>query len=108
MNNLIQDLSLLTGVSQTNLTFLTIHTSNAIAHDVLESILNNEEVTEIDIGIGILKILHTESEIKYKFIPSDTLNNKVISTVKNKQSPVAKRVGDRLGDRINKAYKDLF
>ena len=108
MRNILEDLSFLTGVSQTNLTFLTIHENNAIAHIVLEDILEGKEVTEIDIGIGVLKILHNDSEIKYKFIPSETLNNKVISTVKNKQSPVAKRVGDRLGERINKAYKDLF
>lgn len=108
MTDLLKDLSVLTGVSQTNLTFLVTHTNNAISHTVLESILQSNEITEIDIGIGILKILHTDNEIKYKFIPSDTLNSKVISTVKNKESPVAKRVGEKLGKRINNAYKDLF
>jgi hypothetical protein len=108
MTDLLKDLSLLSGVSYTNLTFLNIHATNSIAHTVLESILENSDVTEVDIGIGTLKIQHKDDEIRYKFIPNETLSAKVTSTVKNKQSPVAKRVGDKLGERINKAYKDLF
>ena len=108
MTDLLQDLSLLTGVSYTNLTFFNIHATNAIAHIVMESLLENKDISEIAIGIGILKICNKDNELRYKFIPSETLNNKVISTIKNGGSPVAKRVNEKLGQRINNAYKDLF
>ena len=108
MTDLLKDLSLLTGVHYTNLDFLSTHAIGAISHSVLESLLDNKDLTEINIGIGILKILHTDNEIKYKFIPNETLNTKVLYTVKHKESPLCKRVNDTLGDRINKAYKDLF
>lgn len=108
MTDLLKDLSILTNVSHTNLTFLNIHAINTITHTVLESVLDNNDITEIDIGIGILKILHKNNEIKYKFIPNETLNNKVVHTITYKESPLCKKVDAVLGDRINKAYKDLF
>ena len=108
MNELLKDLSLLTGIHYTNLTFLNTHAINAISHTVLESLLDGQKLTEIDIGIGVLKILCEENEIKYKFIPNETLNSKVLYTVKHKESPVCKRIDEKLGERINNAYKDLF
>lgn len=108
MTDLLKDLSTLTGVHYTNLSKLNIHAINDVSHIVLESILDNKEVSEIDIGIGILKILHTDEEIKYKFIPNDMLTHKITYVIKHKESPLCKKVSETLGERINNAYKDLF
>lgn len=105
--NLIEDLSVLTGVSKYNLIDLANLSVDVISHDINESILQHESVTEINIGIGTLLITNQDNSIKYKFIPSKTLENNVYNSYQ-KQDTLELKVDKVLGERINKTYKDLF
>ena len=108
MKNLIEDLSILTTIGKYNLESLTYKSIDIISHDIEESLRDNENYIEIDIGLGTLIISRVEEEIRYKFIPSKRLEKTVIDTYITRKSKVALDVDKALGDRIMKTYKDLF
>lgn len=108
MNNLLNDLCTLTTVGKYNLDNLLSKTNSIISHCVQESICNNEEITSVDIGIGVLHIKHTQDNLKYKFVPSSKLDKLIIDTVKNRESKLVLEIDEALGQRINNTFKDLF
>ena len=106
--SLLADLGLLSGVAVTNLDKLSLLSNDIISHAVFEAKLNDEPVAEIDIGIGILYILISEDELKYKFIPSSTLQFAVKQTLTKNRSRLTDKVDSTLSRRIMNTYKDLF
>ena len=108
MVNLIDDIGVLTTVSPTNLKAISKLSEAVICHAVAESMLDRNQVTEIDIGIGMLYIRVTDGEIQYKFAPSEHLYNSMLNTVKTGKSPIEAKVNEQLGKRIMNTYKDLF
>lgn len=105
---LLEDLSILSGVAITNLDKLTSLEEDIIGHAVLEAVTNKDPIAEIDIGIGVLYILISDDEIKYKFIPSSKVQNSVKLAVDKRQSKLTQRVDETLARRIMHTYKDLF
>lgn len=108
MTNLLNDLSVLTTVAQSNLNGMAKISEAILCHAVVESLKDNEEYAEIDIGIGYLYIKNTDDGIKYKFVPSDHLESVLASSIKHKRSPLSLKVDEVLGRRIMNTYKDLF
>lgn len=108
MNKLIDDIATLTTISQNALVNLTEKSISCICHSVCESLLEGNNLTEMDIGIGTLYIKCEEDQIKYKFIPSKKLEENVAFTVRNKTSPVQYQVEAALKDRIETTYKNLI
>ena len=108
MTNIVEDLSTLTTISQTTLNKLVKQTDYIICDGVHESILKNENITTVDIGIGTLLIKVGEEEIKYKFIPSNTLENTLIWTIDNHESPLVSKIESTLKDRVFNVYKELI
>lgn len=108
MNDLIQDLSILTTIGKYNLDQLISKSISVISHDVEESLRDYKDITSIDIGLGILHIQHKDNTIKYKFIPSKKLDDTVFNTYKYRESALAVDIDKALGERINNTYKDLF
>lgn len=108
MQHLIEDLCTLTTVGKYNLDQLVDMSISIISHDVEESLRNFEDISAIDIGIGILYIQHVEDTIKYKFVPSKKLDDTVVDTVKHRRSDLTLKIDKTLGERINNTYKDMF
>lgn len=108
MKDLIQDLSILTTIGKYNLDQLTSKSISVISHDVEESLRDSQDITSIDIGLGVLHILHKDNVIKYKFIPSKKLDDTIFNTYKNRESALVVEIDKALGERINNTYKDLF
>jgi hypothetical protein len=108
MTNVIQDVSTLTTIPLSSLQKLVGKGQDCICHSVYESILNNEEVTELDIGIGTLYIQCNSEEARYKFIPSLMLEKQVRETAQTRESPVILNVEEKLKDKIMYVYKDLY
>ena len=106
--NLLSDLGILSGVAVTNLDKLSLISNDIISHAALEAKLNHEPVAEIDLGIGVLYILISEEELKYKFIPSSTLQFAVKQSLVNNRSRLTDKVDHTLSRRIMNTYKDLF
>ena len=108
MTNLIDDLSVLTNVSESTLKKFLPITNTCICHSIAESICAKKDITEIDIGIGELHIKVEHERIKYRFIPSKELESSLISTVTSGSSPIVKQVDFNLQEKIDKAYKELL
>ena len=81
MINLLEDMSILTDVSETTLKKFLSVSNYIIGHAVHESMCEHKDLTTIDIGIGQLKVKFDESNIYYKFIPSKDLEKTLVQTV---------------------------
>lgn len=108
MTDIVSDMSSLTTLPIPLLQQLADKVEFIILHSVYESLLSHENVTEVDIGIGRLNILQEEGCVKYKFIPSRTFEQKIIKTVKDKESPLTATVESTLQKKIVDVYKELF
>lgn len=105
---IVEDIATLTGIAYQPLYRLVELAEDSIAHCVFENIVEQNPLTTIDLGVGILYIKCEEDEIKYKFIPSKQLEGMVSRAVENKTSPVVQDVDVMLKDKIEKAYKRLL
>lgn len=108
MNDLIVDLSNITTIQKASLERLRDLSVDCIGHSVYESLSNNENVSEINIGYGSLIVMVEDNSILYKFIPNSKLENTLKNVVQNNESPLTKRVEKTIIDKIEKTYKDLL
>lgn len=108
MTDIVSDMSNLTTLPVSLLQQLSDKVEFIVLHSVYESVLSHENITEVDIGIGRLNILQEEGCIKYKFIPSKTFEQKIVKTVKDRESPLTTTVEDTLQKKILDVYKELF
>ena len=108
MTDLIEDLKTLTTIPRSALEQLSEKAEYIICHSLFESKLNNENFTEIDLGIGYLNILNEGDCIRYKFIPSSKLEKKIIATTNSDASPLTTEVESALRNKVMDVYKSLF
>ena len=108
MTKLINDLATVTGLSKLSLEDLSDKSQACICHAIKESLVAQNPITEVDVGIGVLYIKIDNDEVKYKFILSKKFDNNVSFTVMNKESPLIIDLDKSLKLRIEKAYKGLF
>ena len=106
--DLISDLSILTTLPDKTLRRLCNKGVECICHNVLEKTQQNELETNIDISIGVIKIMVDNDEIHYRFIPSGTLEDKLVETLTSGVDPLVKDIEENLTNRILNAYKDLI
>ena len=108
MESLVNDLAVLTTIPVNSLQKLKEKEIYLICNSVEESILRKNEITEINIGIGILTISLEGGFIAYKFTPSSKLEKSLVSTVINKKNPLTNILEEALANRIVKTYKDML
>lgn len=107
--NLIQDLSLITTISESHLRKLVDKSSWIICNDCIEGLYTkSDKVVDIDIGIGILYISLDKNNIRYKFIPSEDLNKSVIKSVVEGINPLKDNLEESLKSKIVNVYKELL
>ena len=68
----------------------------------------NEDVLNIDIGIGTISMLIIENEIQYSFSPSNKLETMIIKTIETKENPLVNKLEINLENKINSTYKDIM
>lgn len=107
MSNVVHDLSVLTNVPETYVEKLLQKTTYVICEQIKEDLIADEEVSEIDLYIGKLYIKYSGEEIRYKFIPSETLQSAVQSTVNNKLNLLENKLNEALVKKFVQLYKDL-
>lgn len=108
MANLIEDVSVLTDVSQNSLYKLCEVTEYCISHAVHEGICKNESSVSIDMEFGRLDIYIQKHEVKYRFVPSKELESKINKTIISKESPIALKLCSNLREKIDKSYKEYL
>lgn len=70
--------------------------------------LNDTDIVEIDIGIGIITILYVNNELKYNFKPSKELEKNLVKTIVDGENPLIVNACETLKNKIINAYKDII
>lgn len=107
MINIIQDVATLSTIPEKTLNKLNQKVIYAICQAVQEDVLAGKDISELDLGIGILFIKHDKGEIKYKFVPSEYLSKSVSNTVNNKLNLLEDTLNVSLAKKFIDVYKDL-
>ena len=107
-SDLKKDLSVLTTINELSLSRIQNKVNWCICDIVEKTVYNHENVAEIDLGFGTLVINITENEVKYKFIPSKSLEKNIVSTVVDEKNPLTFVLEDNLVNKITNIYKDLW
>lgn len=103
-----EDISKLTTIPLQEVQFIINFMSDCICYNLQESVKNKEENIDIDIGIGTLVLDIDNDELKYKFIPSNKLENDIKYTLINGHCPLIDKAEECLQAKILGAYKELF
>lgn len=108
MQNLIEDLSVLTTISESSLNKLVEKSKFIICHDIQESLIGKNDITDINIGIGVIKIKIDNDGVRYRFVPSKSLEESIVTTVESGRSPLTCEIEQAIVNKIEKVYKELF
>ena len=108
MINVISDVASLTSIPEKNLLKLVQKTLYCINDSVEESVLTNQDITELDIGIGKLLIKTEMDKISYRFIPSELLEQSLKETVINKKNLLTTNLESKTIGKITDMYKELL
>ena len=108
MTDIIKDMSTLTTISEKSLHELMKKEEYCIVSAIFENMKNNEVLTELDIGIGKLLVKIENNSIKYKFIPSESLEHAIVNSYKHDKCVLVDKLNKSLVERITNTYKDIL
>ena len=108
MTDIIKDMSTLTTISEKSLHELMKKEEYCIVSAIFENMKNNEVLTELDIGIGKLLVKIENNSIKYKFIPSESLEHAIVNSYKQDKCVLVDKLNKSLVDRITNTHKDIL
>ena len=103
-----KDLSTLTTVNKSVFSKLNSKIMWCISNCVCESVKNREDYAEIDLGYGTLVIYFSDNEIRYRFIPSQTLEKAIVNTVVNERNDLVVNIENSLVSKLTNVYKTLL
>lgn len=106
MIDIIKNVSKITTIPTTDLKELCEKIVLCIGHET--SLLDDGEISELDIGIGTLKIKYENDEISYKFFPSMSLEKVIIQAIKTGESPLTSICEEKMTKKLLATYKDLL
>jgi hypothetical protein len=106
--DMIKDITTLTTIAEKSLIKINDLSVDDICHCVLESVNCGDDVADIDIGIGELKVIVSDGELHYRFTPSNQLEKKLIKTFEEGVDPLTQVVEESLSNKILRAYKELI
>lgn len=106
--NLLKDVSNITRLRTSVMNTLTDVAKYCICDYIDNLKINDEEVVEIDVGIGTLFIEVLDEEVKYQFKPSTNLERSIVSTIVDEDNPLTRAAELNLEKRIYNTYKGLL
>lgn len=106
MSNLMQDVSTLTNISENTLRKLNEIIRYCIYQNFLEDVLEDNEMTSLDLGIGTLYIKN-DTELKFKFVPSDSFKKDLLNTKEKKLNLLEGKVSLKLNSKLLDVYQYL-
>lgn len=106
--NLIDDLTVLTDVSDKVLKKFIPVSNYVVGHAVHEAQCVKDNYLEVDIGIGELHIKINTDSLQYRFVPSKELEKVLIQTVTTGKSPMVIKLNNDLQEKIEQTYKELI
>lgn len=75
---------------------------------LVETKLHDDDLLEINIGIGKILILVLEDSLEYQFIPSTKLEQLAYDSILKLKSPLEKKVERGIEEKLISTYKELF
>ena len=106
--NISADVSKLTSINEQTLLKLKEKFEWCIYDYIEQTILNGENICNIDLGLGVLTIIIEDDSIKYKFKPDQKLERGIVRTIANEQNPFVLNIENYLSSRLVDVYKTLF
>ena len=106
--DLLKNVSALTLIKPSILNSIINVTEDCISDYALDIYESDNDIMEIDIGIGTLYINIVEDELTYKFVPSKRLEKKIINTVNSGESYLAIDIESKLNSKLFNTYKELL
>lgn len=107
-HDLLRNLEDLTQIRSSIFNKLLQISENCICDYILQTIDRDEDILSIYIGIGVIHINITESELEYKFIPNKKLEKKLLKAIETDESPLVKELELKLNKKILDTYKELL
>ena len=107
MSNIVKDVSTLTTIPEKTLNKVGQKFIYSICEQIQEDLLEEREMSELDLGLGILYIKYVGDEIKYKFVPNPDLEKAVYNTVVKKLNLMESALNEALAKKFIDVYKDL-
>ena len=104
---LVDDLATITTIPKEALVKLLKRAEYCLSDSIVEQRLNNNEVIELDIGIGSILLKLVDEDIKFKFVPSDDFRQ-IVKTSFNGENSLSNVLEKNLVTKVTKAYKDLL
>lgn len=105
---LLSDISTVSLIKPATLSKLENIAESCLCDYLVEASLQDEDLVEINIGIGTLSILTVDNELQYQFRPSQSLEKKFVSSYTSCESPIVLKSEEGLEARLLSAYKELF
>ena len=103
-----KDLSELTGVDKQILDKLAQNVNYCICNYIEKSMLDNEQICKINIGIGTLTLKFFDDSMQWYFSPSNDLEYNVITALETQQNPLTPVVTKKLIDQLMNFYDRMF
>lgn len=105
---LTEDLSAVSNIPKLTLDKLLTCAESLMAATVSDSIKEGSSTSVIDLVFGQLYIKLEDDSIKYKFVPSTSLNTAIKQVATGGENPVIKKLEKALAEKIESAYKNLL
>lgn len=106
--DLISELSTLSTIPEATLTKLLEKVFYIISDEIMEAKIQEQEIVDIDIGIGSLKILLNPETIKYKFIPNAKLEVQTKAALTKEKNTLDLALEKSLVSKLTNIYKDFL
>lgn len=108
MQDILKDVSTITTIPLATLKSLSEKEIWCIVSNFCNNIKIGENLSELDLGIGILQLYYDKDQIRYKFIPSSKLEEALISSAQNHTNPLELMLEKSLITKIMNIYKDII
>lgn len=105
---LIEDISAIYSIRASILNKLIKLAETCICDYLVEARLNDDDLVEINIGIGKLVILILDNYVEYQFIPSNKLEKLISKSIIDAKSPLEHTLEEGIEEKLVYTYKELF
>ena len=105
---LMWDLSNMTSIKPSVLDKLVNITEFCICDYLIDAKLSDNDIVEVDIGIGKLLLGISQNSVEYKFIPSGGFEKLVVDSLLTMKSPIMTKLEDGIESKLMSSYKELF
>lgn len=109
-NKIIKDLSILTNIPEYIINKMEEILEKEIQKEIYDAVIfSKKEYINIDLGIGrlIVNVDINKGSLTYDFIPSKSLENGIIQSLRYEENPIIESVEKNLKNKVLSFYKEL-